>query len=105
MNNPVKRLIHTIIITIVFLLIYTQVMYIVERRSYVDLIAMHNDSQTESMRSILDQYAEAEKEIRDIYGNDLSTMVRLKTLALMDSITNGEYQGTRMWENEAVVRL
>ena len=105
MNNPVKRLIHTIIITIVFLFIYAQVMYIVERRSYVDLIAMHNDSQTESMRSILDQYAEAEKEIRDIYGNDLSTMVRLKTLALMDSITNGEYQGTRMWENEAVVRV
>lgn len=67
MNNSVKRLIRTIVTALAFLAIYTGIMFYIEQQHYEKLLAMHNRSQTESLRGILDRYERTEEEIGKIF--------------------------------------
>jgi len=104
-KGPVKILIETIVVTIVFLSIYTSTMYFIEKRHYEELIVMHNHAQTESIRGILDQYEKAEKTVVKAFTDDLNADVCLKALALSADTVNGQYSGPRLWEDAMVVRL
>ena len=104
MSNPAKRLIYTIVTALVFLGIYAGTMFYVEKQHYEKLIAMHNRSQTDSLRGILDRYEHTETEIGKLFYDELNTEVRLKALSLAAGMTDGQYKGLRMWENGMAVR-
>ena len=91
MSNPAKRLIYTIVTALVFLGIYAGTMFYVEKQHYEKLIAMHNRSQTDSLRGILDRYEHTETEIGKLFYDELNTEVRLKALSLAAGMTDGQY--------------
>ena len=105
MNNPVKRRTYTIVLAIVFLIIYTCVMFFVEQRHYEKLIVMHNQSQAESVCAVLDQYERKEIMVGESFTDDLNARTALKALELAAGITDGKYTGPRMWENAMAVRI
>lgn len=105
MDKPVKRLIYTIVTALVFLGIYTGTMFYIERQHYEKLIVMHNRSQTDSLRGILDRYERTETEIGNIFYDDLNAEVRLQAYSLAAGITDGQYRGTRMFDSGMVVRV
>ena len=105
MDKPVKRLIYTIVTALVFLGIYTGAMFYIERQHYEKLIVMHNRSQTDSLRGILDRYERTETEIGNIFYEDLNEEVRLKAFSLAAEIKDGQYTGPRMWDDGMAVRI
>ena len=105
MEKTVKRLIYTIVTALVFLGIYTGTMVYIERQHYEKLIVMHNRSQTDSLRGILDRYERTEKEIGNIFYEDLNEEVRLKAFSLAAEVTDGQYTGPRMWDDGMAVRI
>ena len=88
MKNPAKRLIHAVIFSIAFIVIYTGIMYFIDQRHFESLIVMDNRSHTNSMRGILDLYEEAEEKIGEVFAEDLNAEVRLKTIALASGTGN-----------------
>ena len=105
MNNPARKRAHTIIVAVVFLLIYTFVMFFAQRKNYEKLIVMHNQSQAESVCAVLDQYERKEIKVGEAFTDDLNTETGLKALELAAGITNGKYAGPRMWADAMAVRV
>ena len=105
MNNPAKRRTCTIVVAVVFLLIYTFIMFFVEQRNYEKLIVMHNQAQAESVCAVLDQYERKEKMVGRSFTDDLNAETDLKALELAAGISDGKYTGPRMWENAMAERV
>ena len=105
MDKPFKKLIRTIVTALVFLAVYGGIMFYIERQHYDKLLAMHNRSQTESLRSILDRYERNEKEIGNLFYDELNEEVRLKAFSLAAEVRGGQYEGPRMWEDGMAVRI
>ena len=89
MNNPARKRAHTIIVAIVFLLIYTFVMFFAQQKNYEKLIVMHNRSQAESVCAVLDQYERKEIKVGEAFTDDLNAETSLKAIELAAGITNG----------------
>lgn len=105
MKKPVNRLILTIVLAVLFLIAYSGIMYSIGRRHYEELIVIHNENQTENFIGILNQCQKTEKEIGNVYCDDLNAEVRLKTIALADKVVNGKYTGERFFGDAMVVRI
>ena len=105
MNNSAKRLIRTIVTALAFLAIYTGIMFYIEQQHYEKLLAMHNRSQTESLRGILDRYERTEEEIGKIFFEDLNEEVRLRAFLLATEAGDGQNGKPRMWEDGMTVRI
>ncbi|MDO5455290.1 MAG: mechanosensitive ion channel [Eubacteriales bacterium] len=104
MSHPIKRLLFTILIAAAFLGIYAGVMYRIGQRHSEELIVKHNQRRTEGIRGILDQLENQEEEAGEAFCDVLETEVRLKTIELAAEIKNGQYSGTRLFNDAMVVR-
>ena len=63
MRDPVKRLKGTIAVAIVFLIVYTVVMFNIEQRHYDELIMADSVNKTESVRGMIEGYGKTADEV------------------------------------------
>lgn len=105
MKEPVKRLIQTIIVAILFLAVYTGGLLYTEKRHYDDLIMADCSNKSEVVRGMAEGYSETWDEIGRGFFKEINARSRLMSIRLADQITDGEYSGARFGENDMVVRL
>ena len=63
MRDPVKRLKGPIAVAIVFLIVYTAVMFNIEQRHYDELIMADSVNKTESVRGMIEGYGKTADEV------------------------------------------
>ena len=105
MKEPVKRLAQTILVAIVFLIVYTGVLLYVEKKNYDDLIMADSYNKVEAVRGMIEGYDKTAGEIGKGFSEDENARVRLMAIRLSDQIRDGEYIGDRYSENSMVVRV
>ena len=104
MKNPVKRLIGTIVVALVFLIVYTALLLNIEQRHNNELIMSDSINKTESVRGMIEGYGRTADEIGRGFCEDENARVRLETIRLLPQVVGGEYTGERLWNGGIVVR-
>ena len=105
MKEPVKKLIQTIIVAILFLLVYTGIMLYIEKHHYDELIMADCRNKTEVVRGMSEGYGKTWEDIGSGFFKDINARVKLMTLRLADLASDGEFAGVRYDENGMVVRV
>ena len=105
MKDPVKRLKGTIAVAIVFLIVYTAVMFNIEQRHYDELIMADSVNKTESVRGMIEGYGKTADEVGSGFCEDENARVRLAAIRLRPQIADGEFTGERFGGNSMVVRV
>ena len=105
MKDPVKRLKGTIAVAIVFLIVYTAVMFNIEQRHYNELIMADSVNKTESVRGMIEGYGKTADEVGSGFCEEENARVRLAAIRLQPQIADGEFTGERFGGNSMVVRV
>ena len=105
MKDPVKRLKGTIAVAIVFLIVYTAVMFNIEQHHYNELIMADSVNKTESVRGMIEGYGKTADEVGSGFCEDENARVRLAAIRLQPQIADGEFTGERFGGNSMVVRV
>ena len=105
MIEPIRQLIVTIIIAILFLLVYTGIMLNIERHHYDELIKADCRNKTEVVRGMAEGYGKTWEDIGSGFFKDINARVKLTTLRLSDQAAGAEFSGDRFDENGMVVRM
>ena len=90
MKEPVKRLAQTILVAIVFLIVYTGVLLYVEKKNYDDLIMADSYNKVEAVRGMIEGYDKTAGEIGKGFSEDENARVRLMAIRLSDQIRDGK---------------
>ena len=105
MKDPVKRLIQTIIVAILFLVVYTGTMLYTEKKHYDDLIMADCQNKTEVVRGMAEGYGQTWDDIGSGFFEEINAHNRLMSIRLASRIADGEYSGARFGTDRMVVRI
>lgn len=105
MKDPKKRLIHTSVLAIVFMVVYSAFILFFELRQYNDLIMRDSTYKADTVRSMIAGYKKAAYEVGGRFWEEQNAAARLMTIKLRDQVVNGEYSGDRLVDNGLVVRV